>query len=158
MEIVRIPRMEKHEYDRLIARNHLCRIAFRDEEYPYIAPFIYVFDGRHLYFLSTKYGKKIDLFKNNPSVAVEIEEYARDLSSYSFVTLRGRLEEVAGNDEKRSIRERFSALVKGGELSSRIMAAFGQDVSDPPEELVRGDRTYVWRLAGVREIVALKNR
>ena len=158
MEIVKIPRMPREEYDRLIRKNHLCRIAFQGEEHPYIAPFIYVFDGHYLYFLSTKYGKKIDLFRKSPSVAVEIEEYSSDLSAYSFVTLRGRLEEVAGKEAKRSIKEHFAALIKGGGLSPGIMAAFGHDPRDPPQALVREERTLVWRLTGVREIVALKNR
>jgi len=38
----------------------MSRIAFNGE-YPYIAPFLYVFDEKYIYFLSTKYGKKINL-------------------------------------------------------------------------------------------------
>jgi nitroimidazol reductase NimA-like FMN-containing flavoprotein (pyridoxamine 5'-phosphate oxidase superfamily) len=92
MEIVRIPRMDKEEYDRMIEEGYLCRIAFQGEKYPYIAPFLYVFDGRFLYFLSTKYGKKIDYFRKSPYVSVEIERYSSDLSCYTFVTMQGRLE------------------------------------------------------------------
>jgi nitroimidazol reductase NimA-like FMN-containing flavoprotein (pyridoxamine 5'-phosphate oxidase superfamily) len=158
MEIVKIPRMQKQEYDRLIHENHICRIAFQGEDGPYIAPFMYIFDGRYLYFLSTRYGKKIGLFRKNPSVAVEIEQYARDLSTYTFVTLRGCLEEVAGKETKRSIKERFAAMLRERNLSASIMAALGHDPRDPPEALVREDRTMVWKLTGVREIVALKNR
>jgi nitroimidazol reductase NimA-like FMN-containing flavoprotein (pyridoxamine 5'-phosphate oxidase superfamily) len=157
MEIVRIPRMQKQEYDRLIEENHVCRIAFQGEDGPYIAPFMYTFDGRYLYFLSTKYGKKIALFQKNPSVAVEIERYAPDLSSYTFITLRGRLEEIGGAGAKKSIREGFARMIRSRNLSPRIMAALGHDPMDPPEALARGDRTMVWKLTGVREIVALKN-
>jgi len=56
----------------------------------YIAPFMYVFDGKYLYFLSTKYGRKIEYFKSNPRVSVEIEEYAPDLSSFTFPWKRYR--------------------------------------------------------------------
>jgi hypothetical protein len=49
---------------------------------------MYVFDGKYLYFLSTNYGRKIEYFKNNPKVSVEIEEYAPDLSSFTFVSCR----------------------------------------------------------------------
>lgn len=156
MEIVKIPRMKKQEYDRVIEENHVCRIAFLGPEYPYIAPFMYVFDGRYIYFLSTKYGKKIDLFRSEPSVAVEIERYAPDLSSYTFVTLQGRLEEVA-DDEKKGIKESFAAMIRNRSLSANILAALGHEPNDPPEALVREDRTMVWRLTNVREIVALKN-
>ncbi len=54
VEVVKILRMEKGERDRLIEEEHLCRIAFRGERYPHIAPFVYLFDGRFMYFLSTK--------------------------------------------------------------------------------------------------------
>lgn len=61
-----MPRMEKKEYDQLIHEQYIARIAFQGEEYPYIAPFLYVYDGKFLYFLSTKYGKNIDHFSKNP--------------------------------------------------------------------------------------------
>ena len=37
MNIFKIPRMEKNEYDRLINDNYICRIAFRGDNFPYIA-------------------------------------------------------------------------------------------------------------------------
>jgi len=94
MEIVKIPRMEKKEYDSLIGKGYICRIAFQGEKYPYIAPFLYFFDGKFLYFLSTKYGKKLEYFRKSPYVAVEVEKYTRDLSSYTFVSMQGYLKEV----------------------------------------------------------------
>ena len=86
--------MEKEEYDALIHSRFMARIAFSGEKYPYIAPFLYVYDGNHLYFLSTKYGKKIEYFRKSPYVSVEIDKYTKDLSCYMFVTLQGYLEEV----------------------------------------------------------------
>ncbi|MGA9621667.1 pyridoxamine 5'-phosphate oxidase family protein, partial [Methanoregula sp.] len=70
MDVVKIPRMEKQEYDRLIEKGYVCRIAFQGEKYPYIAPFLYVFDGSFMYFLSTKYGKKQEYFKKSPHASV----------------------------------------------------------------------------------------
>ena len=67
--------MEKKEYDQLIKEQYIARIAFNAEKYPYIAPFLYVFDGNFLYFLSTRYGKEDRLFQENPYVTVEIERY-----------------------------------------------------------------------------------
>ncbi|MCE7697644.1 MAG: pyridoxamine 5'-phosphate oxidase family protein, partial [Methanobacterium paludis] len=89
MDILKIPIMNKREYDELINEQYISRIAFKGK-YPYIAPFMYVFNGKSLYFLSTKYGKKIQLFRKNPKVAIEIEKYADDLSEFRFVTLQGR--------------------------------------------------------------------
>ena len=157
MEIVKIPRMDKEEYDRLIAEGYLCRIAFQGDKYPYIAPFLYVFDGRFLYFLSTKYGKKIDYFRKSPYVSVEVERYSSDLSYYTFVTMQGRLEEVEDSIEKKLIRERFVELIVGRHLSSNILAALGHSPQDPPEAIAREERSLVWRLTGVKDLVALKN-
>jgi len=41
MEIVKIPRMEKQDYDTLITEGYVSRIAFMGEKYPYIAPFLH---------------------------------------------------------------------------------------------------------------------
>ncbi|MDG3548098.1 pyridoxamine 5'-phosphate oxidase family protein [Methanobacterium formicicum] len=65
MDILKIPAMEKEEYDRFIAEEYVSRIAFKGD-YPYIAPFLYVFNGKNIYFLSTQYGKKVELFRSNP--------------------------------------------------------------------------------------------
>lgn len=84
----------------MVTQNHISRIAFKGENYPYIAPFMYVFDGKFLYFLSTNYGKKIEEIKRNPNVAVEIEKYADDMSNYKFITLQGRITELNGDSKK----------------------------------------------------------
>ncbi len=157
MDIVKIPRMEKSDYDKLIEEGYICRIAFQGEKYPYIAPFLYVFDGRFLYFLSTKYGKKIEYFRKSPYVAVAVEKYTRDLSSYAFVSLQGYLEEVTDSIEKKIIREEFVNLVKDRRLSKNILAALGHSPQDPPEAIAREERSLVWKLTGVRDLVALKN-
>ena len=157
MEIVKIPRMDKIEYDHLIEEGYISRIAFQGEKYPYIAPFMYVFDGKFLYFLSTKYGKKLEYFRKSPYVAVEIEKYTSDLSEYTFVSLQGYLEEVTDAIEKKLIRQEFVDLIKNRHLSSNILAALGHSPSDPPESIATEDRSLVWKLVGVKDMVALKN-
>ncbi|ABD42682.1 conserved hypothetical protein [Methanospirillum hungatei JF-1] len=157
MEIVKIPRMEKEEYDALIHSRFMARIAFSGEKYPYIAPFLYVYDGNHLYFLSTKYGKKIEYFRKSPYVSVEIDKYTKDLSCYMFVTLQGYLEEVNDSIEKKLTRERFVNLIREQNLSTNILAALGHSPQDPPESICKEERSLVWRLNGVRNLIALKN-
>ena len=149
--------MEKQEYDRLIEKGYVCRIAFQGEKYPYIAPFLYVFDGRFLYFLSTKYGKKLEYFRKSPYVAVEIEKYTKDLSSYTFVSLQGYLDEVTDSIEKKIVRQEFVNLIKEKKLSSKILAALGHSPQDPPEAIALEERSLVWKLIGVKDLVALKN-
>jgi nitroimidazol reductase NimA-like FMN-containing flavoprotein (pyridoxamine 5'-phosphate oxidase superfamily) len=149
--------MEKKEYDRLIEEGYISRIAFQGEKYPYIAPFLYVFDGKHLYFLSTKYGRKVNLFRESPYVSVEVEKYSKDLSYYTFVTMQGRIEEVTDSIEKKIVRENFVNLIKEHKLSNNILGALGHSPQDPPESIALEERSMVWRLSGVKDIVALKN-
>ena len=157
MDILKIPHMKKEEYDRLINENYVSRIAFKGDAYPYIAPFLYVFDGRYLYFLSTKYGKKIRYFNENPNVAVEIELFSADMSSYTFVTLLGQLAEVADRTEGRRVRQRFVNMIITRGLSSNVAAALGHSPAEPLESIVNENRSLIWKLEKVQEIIALKN-
>ena len=125
-------------------------------DHPYIAPFMYVFDEHNLYFLSTRYGRKMDLFAKNPSVSVEIEEVTPDMSAYRFVTLQGKLAEVTDAEKMREIRSMFAERIAGKTVSANSLAALGYRPSDDPGKLVEEDRTMVWKLTAVRDIVALK--
>lgn len=156
MPVSKLPLMIKKEYDKLISKQHLSRIAFLGE-YPYIAPFLYVFDGKYLYFLSTKYGKKIKLFKNNPHVAVEIENYTQDLTNYKFVTLQGKIEQIEDEEGKKEVRMLFVDMIMKKNLSSVIMAALGHQPDDPPEVLLEEENSYVWKLVQVVKITGIKN-
>ena len=157
-EIVKMPILEKAEYIQLIQEEYVARIAFKGEKYPYIAPFLYFFNGNHMYFLSSRYGKKIEYFMQNPSVSVEVEKYSRDLSDYAFVTLSGRLEEVKDPDDKKDIRDSFVQMIKDRDLSENIMIALGHSSQDPTEALVREEKNIIWKLTDVRKITGLKNR
>lgn len=157
MEIVKIPKMEKEEYDRLIGEEYIARVVFKGEEYPYIAPFLYVFDGNFMYFLPTKYGKKIKYFQQNPYVSVEVEKYSRDLSNYVFVTLSGRLVEVKDASKKKAIREKFVRTIRNKNLSKNIMIALGYLPEEPLETIVSEERTLIWKLIDVKDIIGFKN-
>jgi len=157
MNPLKIPKMTKAEYDALIERQYVSRIAFTGNGHPYIAPFMYVFDKKYLYFLSTKYGRKMEFFAKNPKVSVEIEEYAPDLSSFTFVSLQGNLKEVQDPAQKKEVREKFVAMMARHRLSPRVLSAVGYSAHDPPEVIVNEERSAVWKLVGVKDIVALKN-
>jgi len=157
MNPIKIPPMQKAEYDALIKRQYVSRIAFTGAGHPYIAPFMYVFDGKYLYFLATKYGRKMDFFRADPKVSVEIEEYTPDLSSFHFVSLQGLLEEVQDPSKKLKVREQFRDMITGKRLSPRVLTAIGHNPGDSPDAIVAEERTSVWKLVGVKDIVALKN-
>jgi nitroimidazol reductase NimA-like FMN-containing flavoprotein (pyridoxamine 5'-phosphate oxidase superfamily) len=157
-DIFKMPRMDKSEYDRLIGEEHVCRIAFQGERHPYIAPFLYVFDGRFMYFLSTKYGRKVQHFRQNPYVTVEVERYSPDLSHFSFVALPGSLIEVEDQEQKRAVREMFVSMIKDKGLSPNVLSALGHSPEEPVEALLVEGRSSVWKLVGVKvdEILGLK--
>ena len=157
MSMIKIPSMSKEEYDELVNQNHIARIAFKGENYPYMAPFMYVFDGKSLYFLSTNYGKKIEEIKRNPNVAVEIEKYANDMSNYKFMTLQGRITELNGDSKKNDIKKMFINMIKDKKLSNKAMAALGYSPDESPQQIIKEERTLVWQLIDVKQIVALKN-
>lgn len=156
-EIVKIPKMEKSEYDLLIKEEYVARIAFKGEKYPYIAPFIYVFDGNYMYFLSTRYGKKIENFKQNPYVSVEVEKYSPDMSNYAFITLSGRLVEVMDADNKKDIRDSFIRMIKDRDLSKNVMIALGHSPKDPLENIINEERNLIWKLVDVNRSTGFKN-
>jgi len=156
-EPAKIPRMAKAEYDALIERQYISRIAFGGKGHPYIAPFMYISDKKFLYFLSTKYGRKMEYFKVNPDVSVEIEEYAPDLSTFTFVSLQGRLEEVIDPALKKRVRKQFVGMIAKNRLSPHVLTALGHSRNDPVDAILREERSVVWKLVGVKDIVALKN-
>ncbi len=159
-EIFKMPRMGKAEYDRLVEQQYICRIAFQGETHPYIAPFIYVFDGKFMYFLSTNYGKKVQHFRDNPFVTVEIEHYSPDLSAFSFVALPGRLAAVEDNDQKRTVREMFVHLIKSRSLSINVLSALGHSPQESVDVLLQDEKSSVWKLVGVKvdDILGLKSQ
>lgn len=157
MNILKIPPMPKEEYDQLIREQFIGRIAFKGDDSTYITPFMYVFDGKHMYFLSTRYGKKVEYFLKSPKVSVEVENYAPDMSCYKFVTLTGRLEEVRNSADARQIRSRFLEMFKARKLSRNALAALGHSPQEPFEAIMSDRTTAVWKLTDVGQIVGLKN-
>lgn len=157
MSMIKIPPMDKEEYDELIKQNFIGRIAFQGENYPYITPFMYIFEGGFLYFLSTKYGKKIEEIKRNSNVAVEIEKYSEDMSNYRFANLQGRIVEVKNDSDIKKIKEMFVKMIKDRNLSSKALAAIGHSPDESIQLILEEDRTMVWKLVDLKQIVALKN-
>ncbi|WP_455368773.1 pyridoxamine 5'-phosphate oxidase family protein [[Eubacterium] cellulosolvens] len=124
MKIVRLPKMDEKEIQKLLGQQMLCRIAFKAEKYPYMAPFQYVLMNNTLYFHFTNYGRKMDLIEKDDRVCVEIESCNNDLSDYNFVVLRGNLKVVDDLDERALAIEK---MANEGEkkLSENFLAAHG---------------------------------
>ncbi|HUV33493.1 MAG TPA: pyridoxamine 5'-phosphate oxidase family protein [Candidatus Desulfaltia sp.] len=155
MSIVKLPWMSDEEVDALIGPQIICRIAFKGDEYPYLSPFRYVSMRGTLYFHFTDYGKKMRLIKQDDRCCVQIERYAPDLSSYSFVSLRGRLEEVTDPEERKKAVGLFRET--GRTLSTRFLAAHGLDPKDGWGAFTVDKDLVIVKLVDVVEKVGLKN-
>jgi nitroimidazol reductase NimA-like FMN-containing flavoprotein (pyridoxamine 5'-phosphate oxidase superfamily) len=156
MNVFEIPALSQEECKKIITAEYLCRIAFHGEKYPYLAPFLYVGQNNHLYFLSANYGAKIKYFRENPLVVVEIEQTVSDLSRCRFVTLYGRLQEIQDSEEKKTIRKAFVSLIQEKKLSKNIIAALGHSPEENLDALEAEGRSLVWKLIEIDRISGLQ--
>jgi len=122
--VVKLASMKTQEIHKLLREQILCRIAFKDAEYPYIAPFQYVYLNDALYFHFTDYGKKMTLLQLDNRVCVEIETIQPDMSEYHFVSLRGTLTSVDDPTERRTAIQRMAEDGRNN-LSTNFLAAHG---------------------------------
>ena len=121
---VKMPKMKENEIEQLIREQFLCRIAFRGDFQPYIAPFQYVVIDGTLYFHFTDYGKKMSFFKQETPVCVEIERYTPNLSEYQFVVLTGKLRLVENPVERKMAIKKMAEAGKQ-RLSPNFLVAHG---------------------------------
>ncbi|MFB0501192.1 MAG: pyridoxamine 5'-phosphate oxidase family protein [Candidatus Bathyarchaeia archaeon] len=156
MTIVRLPKMEKHEIEKLIREQMLCRIAFKGDDYPYMAPFQYVFMDGSLYFHFTDYGRKMRLLEKYNQVCVEIEKYRPDLSEYSFVVLRGTLKVVTDPRQRAKVIERMAEEGKQ-KLSKNFLAAHGFKKEEGWSSFTPEKPIVIVKLEKIAEEIGLKS-
>jgi nitroimidazol reductase NimA-like FMN-containing flavoprotein (pyridoxamine 5'-phosphate oxidase superfamily) len=154
--IVKLPKMNREEIQQLMREQFLCRISFRGEEYPYMAPFQYVVMNGALYFHFTGYGKKMRLLEEDSKVCVEIERYTPNLSEYSFVVLRGTLKEVEDRHERAEAISRL-AEVGSKRLSESFLPAHGFEKEAGWAALSPDAHLVIVKLEKVVEEVGLKS-
>jgi nitroimidazol reductase NimA-like FMN-containing flavoprotein (pyridoxamine 5'-phosphate oxidase superfamily) len=156
MPIVKLPRMTRAEIDAVIQRQMLCRIAFRGDDYPYIAPFQYVSINGRLYVHFSGYGKKLQLLKRDDRVCVEIEEYTRDLSEYRFVSMRGTLRAVTDPQERAAVARRMADAGRQN-LSLNFLAVHGFEDNDGWSAFTVEQDLILLRLDDVTQVFGLKS-
>jgi len=128
----------------------VSRIAFIGDKYPYIAPFLYVFDGNFMYFSRPGTGRRIGSSPEPPRLG-EVEKYSGDLSSYTFVTLQGT-GEVEDAIEKKIIRKKFVEMIRKKKLS-RTSWQPSVTCHGSHRAIASEERSIVWKLTGVTDIV-----
>jgi nitroimidazol reductase NimA-like FMN-containing flavoprotein (pyridoxamine 5'-phosphate oxidase superfamily) len=148
--------MEKFEIEKLLQEQMLCRIAFKGDKYPYMAPFQYVLMDGFLYFHFTDYGKKMRLLEKDKRVCVEIEKYRPDLSEYNFVVFRGELRLVGDPQERAEVINRIAEEGKQ-KLSTNFLAAHGFKKEEGWSSFTPDKPVMIVKLERVTEKIGLKS-
>ena len=104
--------MSHSEMHDLLDKQLLCRITFHDDPYPYTLPMEYYYFGDTMYFHFTTSGRKIDLWKKNPNVTVEVDWHNSDMSDYKSVIIRGTLVSVDNPTERNLVNRAMGDVVK----------------------------------------------
>ena len=153
---VKMPKMKENEIEQLVREQFLCRIAFRGDLQPYIAPFQYVVVNGTLYFHFTDYGKKMSFFKQETAVCVEIERYTPNLSEYGFVVLTGKLKLVENRKERKKAIEKMAEVGKQ-KLSPNFLVAHGFSQGSEWDTFTEDKPIFIIKLDEVTEKIGLKS-
>jgi nitroimidazol reductase NimA-like FMN-containing flavoprotein (pyridoxamine 5'-phosphate oxidase superfamily) len=149
--------MTPKEIKALVTSSNLCRIAFKGNKFPYIAPFQYVYLNGTLYFHFAAYGRKMDYLAKDPDVCVEIERNKVDMSDYQFVTFCGTLEIVHDPTEKEDVVGALASVAKSASFSKKFLAAHGFD-SEMEWSSFQGERSFeVIKLVNIANINGLRS-
>jgi uncharacterized protein len=153
---VKMPKMKENEIEQLVSEQFLCRIAFRGDFQPYIAPFQYVVIGGIFYFHFTDYGKKMSFFKQETPVCVEIERYTTNLSEYQFVVVTGKLRLVEDREERKMAIEKMAEAGKQ-RLSPNFLVAHGFSQGSDWGDFSDEKSILIIKLDEVTEKIGLKS-
>ncbi|MFX0178975.1 MAG: pyridoxamine 5'-phosphate oxidase family protein [Candidatus Hodarchaeota archaeon] len=148
IRVIKLPKMNEKEIKEAINSQNLCRIAFIDNEYPYISPFQYVLIDGILYFHFTNYGKKKQILSNNSNVCVSIEKFEADLKSYYFISMQGKLELVENNQLKNEVINQMVQSARS-KFSENFLSAHGFEKSQGWDIFtVEGQLIYKFKQVG----------
>lgn len=94
----------------LLKRCHLGRLACAKSNQPYICPITFAYHANHLYCTST-IGKKIKWMRDNPLVAVLVDEIDT-AQKWQSVVISGRYEELTDTPDMRDMRHLAWSLLQ----------------------------------------------
>ena len=151
-----MPKMKENQIEELIREQFLCRIAFKGDLKPYIAPFQYAYVNGILYFHFTDYGKKMSFFKQETPVCVEIEQYTPNFSEYEFVVLTGKLRLVEDREERKMAIETMAEVGKQ-KISKNFLLAHGFSMGSDWSDFSADKPILIIKLDEVIEKIGLKS-
>ncbi|MBI9075903.1 MAG: pyridoxamine 5'-phosphate oxidase family protein [Desulfatibacillum sp.] len=102
----------------VIAKARVCRVAFSDENQPYIVPLCFGYTSGYFYVHSAALGKKLDILRNNPLVCVQLETGVEVIPGegpcnwgmrYQSVTAMGKARFVEDMEGKRQALDHIMA-------------------------------------------------
>lgn len=83
--------------EKIIKESYLCHLAFNDELFPYILPFNYGYDGKHIFIHSATEGKKLDLIKKSNKIGFSIVGNAEILKFDKACKWTTKYQSLVGN-------------------------------------------------------------
>ena len=100
----------RSEIDEIIKKSDVCRLAFANENMPYITPVSFGYDGKSIFIHTAKTGKKIEFIAKNNLVCFEFDLDVKTIAdeaipckwttAYKSVIGYGRITELPDHKEK----------------------------------------------------------
>jgi hypothetical protein len=98
----------------VLSRVHLGRLACAKANQPFLVPMFFAYHEDSLYCAST-IGQKIEWMRDNPLVAVEVDEI-ENAQHWQSVVVLGRYEEIPQTPEMRDVRQLAWSLLQDRKL------------------------------------------
>jgi hypothetical protein len=155
MRPLKLPTMTENEVKKALREGNICRIAFVDDTYPYIAPFQYVNLNDTLYFHFTDYGKKKNILEKNQNVCVSIEHLEEDLSSFYFISMQGRLALVEAKQEKLEVLKQMANNARKN-YSQNFLTAHGFEKENDWDVLAKNNQ-LIYKFIEMCDPIGLKS-
>jgi uncharacterized protein len=95
--------LSENEIDAVLARHRIGRLGCTANDRPYVVPINYFYDGTSIYAFSAP-GRKIDVMREQPLVAFQIDEIESE-SSWRSVMVEGVYQELSGREREAAVSQ-----------------------------------------------------
>jgi nitroimidazol reductase NimA-like FMN-containing flavoprotein (pyridoxamine 5'-phosphate oxidase superfamily) len=140
--------------ERLLSNQKICRMALKDDPWPYIIALDYVYSDGEMYFHFADYGRKMDLIADDPNVSVEVDNFCGDTPDFCTITLMGKLTKVTSRAEKETAAQALLNSVNQRGGMRNVAARHGS--SDLNMDTLTSRKSAVYKLLA-DAFVALKS-
>lgn len=89
------------QIDEVLRAEDIARLGCIADDWPYVVPVTYVYDGESLY-AHSGYGLKLRAMRDNPRVCLEVEQICSE-ANWRTVVVRGRFEELSDDENDRAL-------------------------------------------------------